>query len=377
MVTADFKRSLSLAQDTLHFMVEHAIPPVPDNFQLYFDYVLGENVELKEAVNQILEGSKPLDQEDCIELYRRFFDDREAIDALSDVGKKMAFETDALLETVRAAGLDTKNYGDTLASVSDILGREEGNAAGLPAPAMNALVGQLVSATKQMRARTAALETRLEEANEEMGELRQNLNDIRKEAITDSLTGLGNRKYFDECLVDKSAEAAEEGQPLCLVMGDIDHFKSFNDTWGHQTGDQVLRLVAQCIKDNVKGQDQPARYGGEEFAVVLPHTPLEGAKRLADQIRQAVQSKKVVKRSTGEDLGQITMSFGAAQWVPGEGIEVLIQRADTCLYAAKQAGRNQVKGEDETDLDAVLGDAAKKRQQKEQKQSSEATAAAS
>ena len=110
-------------------------------------------------------------------------------------------------------------------------------------------------------------------------------------------------------------------------------------------GDQVLRLVAQCLKANTKGRDTAARYGGEEFAVILPHTSIENAIKLAEQIRRAVESKKIVKRSTGETLGSITMSLGVAKFVPGEPIGDVVSRADQCLYAAKRAGRNRVMSE--------------------------------
>jgi diguanylate cyclase len=130
-------------------------------------------------------------------------------------------------------------------------------------------------------------------------------------------------------------------------MCDIDHFKKFNDSWGHQTGDQVLRLVANCLSDNVKGRDTAARYGGEEFVVLLRGTALADAARIADQIRHGVEGKKLVKKSTGDVLGTITISIGVAQFAPGETIEAVVRRADTCLYGAKHHGRNLVIAQDD------------------------------
>ena len=126
------------------------------------------------------------------------------------------------------------------------------------------------------------------------------------------------------------------------MMTDIDHFKKFNDTYGHLTGDQVLRLVAMSVKQNVKGQDIAARYGGEEFAIVLPNTVLRSAITVADHIRRAVMTKELMKRSTGEHLGRVTISIGVAALRPGDTPQSLIERADTCLYAAKRCGRNRV-----------------------------------
>jgi diguanylate cyclase len=125
-------------------------------------------------------------------------------------------------------------------------------------------------------------------------------------------------------------------------MTDIDHFKNFNDTWGHLTGDQVLRLVAMSLKQNVKGQDVAARYGGEEFAVILPNTVLRAALTVGDHIRRAVMSKELMKRSTGQNLGRVTISLGCATAHKGDTAQSLIARADACLYAAKRNGRNRV-----------------------------------
>jgi diguanylate cyclase len=138
------------------------------------------------------------------------------------------------------------------------------------------------------------------------------------------------------------AEALETNEAMSLMLTDIDHFKTFNDNFGHLTGDQVLRLVAMSVKHNVKGKDTTARYGGEEFAVILPNTILRAAVTVAEHIRRAVMAKELMKRSTGEHLGRMTISIGVATLRKGGTGQSLIERADTCLYAAKRHGRNRV-----------------------------------
>ncbi len=125
-------------------------------------------------------------------------------------------------------------------------------------------------------------------------------------------------------------------------MTDIDHFKKFNDTFGHLTGDQVLRLVAVSIKQNVKGLDTAARFGGEEFAIILPGCDLVGATQVAEQVRKAVQARELVKRSTGENLGRVTISVGVATFRKEDTPVTIVERADAALYAAKRGGRNMV-----------------------------------
>jgi diguanylate cyclase (GGDEF)-like protein len=132
---------------------------------------------------------------------------------------------------------------------------------------------------------------------------------------------------------------------------DVDNFKAFNDKFGHLTGDQVLRLVAVAMKQNVKGQDIAARYGGEEFAIALPKTALRSAITVADHIRRAVMNKELMKRSSGERLGRLTISIGVALLRPTDTPQSLIERADKCLYAAKRGGRNRVISECDAEAD--------------------------
>jgi diguanylate cyclase len=203
----------------------------------------------------------------------------------------------------------------------------------------------LISSTKAMEARAQALETDLEKSSRQVTELKSKLDDVRKESLTDPLTGLANRKCFDTELDRAIANARESGEPLTVCMIDIDKFKAFNDRWGHQTGDHVLRLVSHCLSENVKGRDTAARYGGEEFVLILPQTSLSDGVGLANKLRMAVEAKKLVKKSTGDVLGTITISIGAAQFGATDTAASITGRADACLYAAKNSGRNRVVSE--------------------------------
>jgi diguanylate cyclase len=199
------------------------------------------------------------------------------------------------------------------------------------------------------------LEERLSASKQEINELQVNLEAVRTESLTDPLTQLYNRKYFDETLAQAIEDAHKKNEPLSLIMTDIDHFKAFNDNYGHLTGDQVLRLVALSVKQNVKGQDTAARYGGEEFAVVLPNTVLRSAITVGDHIRRAVMTKELMKRSTGEHLGRVTISIGVATLHKGDTAASLIERTDACLYAAKRHGRNRVMCETDPEVSASGG----------------------
>jgi diguanylate cyclase len=196
-----------------------------------------------------------------------------------------------------------------------------------------------------------ALEARLSASKLEITELQENLEVVRTESLTDPLTLLANRKFFDDTLAKSIAAAHARHEPLSLLLMDIDHFKKFNDSYGHVTGDQVLRLVAIAVRQNVKGQDIAARYGGEEFAVILPDTTLHSAVTLADHIRRVVMNDDLIKtdepikRSTDQNLLRVTISIGVAMLGQNDSAQSLIERADVCLYAAKRGGRNRVIGD--------------------------------
>ncbi len=164
---------------------------------------------------------------------------------------------------------------------------------------------------------------------------------LEKDANTDPLTGLHNRRALDERLVQETARASRQGLPLTVMLIDLDHFKRVNDEYGHNVGDRVLRGVSRCLSDHARKMDVVGRWGGEEFLVILPGTPVLEALETAERLRA------VVEACPNETKGAITASFGIAQYRAGEAVETLLERADRTLYRAKGAGRNQVSGEDD------------------------------
>ncbi len=332
-----YERAQALAKTAIGLMAERAVEPSPENFELFFAFASGDNPAVSRVIGDMIAGRKAFTPAVLDDLRRRFFAKARLEEAMDSVGESVAETLDAMLGKLEKAGRETVDYGKALSAATGELG-----AAQTP-QGVRKLVDGLIKATRTMEERTAALESELQNSSREVAELKTKLDDVRKESLTDPLTGIANRKAFDTELSSAIRQARENHEPLSLLMCDIDHFKSFNDTFGHQTGDQVLRLVANCLSENVKGRDTAARYGGEEFVVIIRGAPLEAAVRLADQIRGNVENKKLVKKSTGDILGTITISIGAAELDATEAPSSLIQRADACLYAAKNAGRNCVR----------------------------------
>jgi diguanylate cyclase len=262
-------------------------------------------------------------------------------------------EIEQVMAMIDAAAGSASSYSESLADASEKLGASKDR------EGLRAVVEGLVHAAKEMEQSNQQLEARLSASKQEIDELQTNLEAVRTESLTDPLTQLYNRKYFEDTLMQAIEEAYVKDEPLSLMMTDIDHFKAFNDNFGHLTGDQVLRLVAMSVKQNVKGQDTAARYGGEEFAVVLPNTVLRSAITVADHIRRAVMTKELMKRSTGEHLGRVTVSIGVATMRKSDTPQTLIERADACLYAAKRHGRNRVMCETDPEVAAATAASAK------------------
>jgi diguanylate cyclase (GGDEF)-like protein len=164
---------------------------------------------------------------------------------------------------------------------------------------------------------------------------------VERQAVTDELTGLANRRRFDELLEAEVERARRIDQPLGLVLLDLDDFKQINDTWGHQVGDEVLREVAHALRESCREIDTPARYGGEELAVVLPHTDLDGAEQFAERVRRAVAALRVPLEDGGPPVN-VTTSLGVAT-LPGTAYDArsLVEAADDALYRAKRTGKNR------------------------------------
>ncbi|MDP1731329.1 MAG: GGDEF domain-containing protein [Devosia sp.] len=340
MSEQEFKRALGYATSAIDLLKRATIPPYPQFYELLYTYATGVNPTLNARINTIFrEGDPTVDLAE--RLYNEFLKSQDANERISNVSERMSARIESVHEAIDTAMTTANAYSGALQMAGGDLDRE------IEPQALRTMAQRLLSETRSMQEANHQLEQKLEASRDDIAALQRDLDDVRREAMLDPLTKIFNRKYFDEGLVKAFADADIGDAPLCLMLLDIDNFKRFNDTWGHQTGDQVLRLVAMTLKSNIKGKDMAARYGGEEFAAILPHTDLEGAVIVADNIRKAIQAKELLKRSTNEKLGRITASFGVAAFKPGDTPSTLIERTDRCLYAAKHAGRNRVFAETE------------------------------
>jgi len=335
-VLDEHERTMAFAELALGQIRSLRQSAVPRNYEIWYVYATGYNSPLNKIINETLARNGHLTEADLEQIYETYLSHLKTTDRIDKVGARVIGEIDDVMRLIDDALEMSTSYDASLSGASEKLTSAQSH------EEIRSVVDTLTKSTHEMRDTNKALEERLALSRTEISNLQQSLEAIRAESLTDPLTGLGNRKYFDRSIETLVQSAMASGEPLSLLMFDIDHFKSFNDSYGHLTGDQVLRLVGMSLKQTIKGQDITARYGGEEFAVVLPNTALRQALTVADHIRRAVMSKELKKKSTGEILGRVTISVGVSMLKPGDDTDSLIERADACLYAAKRAGRNRV-----------------------------------
>jgi len=335
-VLDEHERTMAFADVALGQIRSLRQTAIPRNYEIWYVYATGYNAPLNKIINETLARNGKLTEADLEQIYETYLSHLKTTDRIDKVGARVIGEIDDVMVLLSDALGVSASYDSSLNGASEKLSSARTR------DQVEAIVQSLVKATNEMRETNKALEARLALSRNEISNLQQSLEAIRAESLTDPLTGLGNRKYFDRMIEMAVQTAQASGEPLSLLMFDIDHFKSFNDSYGHLTGDQVLRLVGMSLKQTIKGQDITARYGGEEFAVVLPNTALRQALTVADHIRRAVMAKELKKKSTGEILGRVTISVGVSMLKPEDDTDALIERADACLYVAKRNGRNRV-----------------------------------
>jgi diguanylate cyclase len=328
---------LALGHRTIDEIGRQELAVSPQNYEVWLTYVTHSSPDLRKSLDALLAQGRKLNSTDMEELYEKYFSTTHLSTQVMETGSRIATEIADALDALKKAGATTERYGATLNIAAESLQQTT-----IDGDALKRLITVLAGATTEMSKQNSSLSTKLAQSSQEMEKLRTSLRQARAEALTDALTGVANRKLFDETLRLRKEESDADKSELCLLLCDIDHFKSFNDTWGHQTGDQVIRFVASALTKFALPDHLVARYGGEEFAVIMPRTTLVGAGRIADQIRTAIEAKRLVRRSTNETIGAVTVSFGAAMYAAGETVSQLVARADECLYSSKRNGRNRV-----------------------------------
>ncbi len=335
----DLETTAEIVKKILPKMGEYKVPITPQNYRVWFEYYSGTNRELLQEINSIIESKRRFTPELNRYLYTKYFGDDHNREMLREVQSKTINVLKNFLEQVLSTTSTTSDYGNKLEKYSEQLNKAE------DLTEIQDILEEMIRETSNMVESTRDLQSKLKEASNQVEMLREELAKTAEEAKRDALTGLHNRKAFDENIAKLYQRFKEKGEVFSVILLDIDHFKQFNDRFGHKVGDKVLQVVANTLNYTLKGKDFVGRYGGEEFVVLLPLTELDNACVVAEQIRENISRKRLRVTKTGEELGTITVSAGVSQVRNGDTVDSLVERADKALYLAKESGRNNVKSE--------------------------------
>lgn len=320
-------RALSLSADPVHY-------------EIWYAYVSRQKPGFNQVVNDTLAKQGGLTDTELEHIYEQHFSPSHTQAGLSRAGGKISQTIENAIQMLDELILTTSRsrsqFNDASTKLTNASDRKS----------IIAIANVIIQSLRDVEIHYSSLEERFAESRRSLDEVQNALSIASAEASRDNLTGLINRRQFDRVMEQAIGKVAV-GAPLSVLMVDIDHFKKFNDEFGHLTGDSVLRLVASAMTQSVRDTDLVARYGGEEFAIILPNTTLTRAVEIGERIRSTVMSRKLTRRSSGEVLGRVTVSTGAASHHSGETSRDLIERADECLYLAKSMGRNQTCSEKE------------------------------
>lgn len=329
------KRSSEYLRLALPLMAEYGIPVTPKNYSVWYRYVSGSDNELRKTIDAMIESGETFSEETNESLYWHFCAEKDE-NHLKDLRDDLQQVLATILREVNELTGHTEKYESHISGSVKILSDN-------PSPGeVKNIVRTIIHETKTLGNYGKTVQTKLVETTNVLENLKRDFEQVKTEALVDFLTGIPNRKAFDQALTERIKEAKADKKSLSLLLIDIDHFKRFNDQFGHLIGDHVLKFVVKKIRELVKGRDFLARFGGEEFAVILPETPLEGAQTVAENIRNYFAHANLKEIATLRNLGKINVSIGVAYYRHGESPDALISRSDRALYFAKNAGRNRV-----------------------------------
>ena len=338
-VRKSHKDVYDLAGQAFQMIDRYETPPYPSTYALWYAYVSRSNEKLVSTVEEMLERGGALSAYEIDEVCKTHLSDSDAQAAQQNIGRQFETQLSAVLTMIQKSVSDNESFAEVLDKIEEDLPQS------VTADHIDTILQSLMVENRRMAEQSQALNDGLRQSQRQIEQLNRELEEVRSQSMRDPLTGIANRRAFDARLAAELNSSSEDNSQLCLALADIDHFKKVNDTYGHRVGDEVLKVFATIVSENIKGQDMVARYGGEEFAIILPRTDIRSAFNLIDKIRQQFAKTNLIFKQSRQGLGQITCSFGIASYRPGVDAKTFVEQADRKLYLAKDLGRNQVQAD--------------------------------
>lgn len=319
------------AKEIIERMCAHEIPPTPANYEIWTAYMAGEKPELSREIEARIAAGRAFDDEFNAELFERFFASTRLSVQILESTKTLARDLDESVTTLRDGGAQAGSFAAVLETAMGALGAET-----------HAVVAPLKAATQGMVEHSLKMAEQLEASSRQVAALKAALEAIKVDSLTDGLTGLANRRMFDETLARRMRDATEACSDLCVVLIDADRFGPLVENWGQSLGDQVLRYIGAILHEHAHGDVLAARWGADDFALIMPRTNVSLAEGVAARLNRAIKSKRLALKSTGDRISEITVSAGVACFRDNESAEALLARAQACLLGAKSAGRDRI-----------------------------------
>lgn len=310
------------------------LPISPVNYSLMYFYVSGKDLALNTRLDALFDDIENWTDDTARSIFRRFICECSENDYHE-------LREELLLTVAQILGSVIDIAGKAAMSNSVLEGHMEQLASSSEPKEILQIAAGIIADTRKFIEQSQEFESGLVETTQEINLLKDELDQARKMATTDALTGLHNRRGFDEALSNAIKEFRGAKGNFCLLIIDIDFFKDVNDNHGHLVGDKVLIGIAKLLRKQMRGNDYLSRFGGEEFAVLLRDTPITGAFTAAENLRKIVEKIRLKHVKSGQQLDKITISIGVGCYRKGEQEKAYIQRCDNALYRAKSLGRNR------------------------------------
>ncbi len=326
-------KSKELLKHALSFIGIHRLSANPVNYTVCYEYLLGHQPLLKQAIDKSIADNVTLTDELMGQWFETFLSGYDQ----SNLKKSQDDLIEVILKITESAILAEENVNQ----FDEALRHSEKELVDSNA-SLDSVVAQLLVSTRSMQASMELMRQQIQESKQEINSLQHRLERATEEALTDPLTGLVNRKGLTRAIESALSSASELNSNPCMLMLDIDHFKKINDTFGHPLGDRVIKVVADTLRNQIKGKDTASRYGGEEFCILLPDTELKDAVKVAENIRSAVEKTRIKRFSDKQEICRMTISVGVTRYIADEAVNTFFERADAALYTSKNEGRNQV-----------------------------------
>jgi diguanylate cyclase len=333
----EFQKSTANLKKALPLMMKHHVAANPANYALWYTYVDKTIPQLNIEMDAILKEFGVLPPVSSHNLYNHHIADKAEIDLIELKTSMEALITE-VSSSMNDAINDTSAFSDVLDKSFDTITTSVQANKNPTLEDVMPLIQELVNEANDIRHSTDFINKQLINASDEISRLKSQLAQVQCNALFDSLTSIYNRGAFDKDL----SMFCHAKQPFSLILLDIDHFKKFNDEFGHLFGDTILKGIAQRLKQASQGGITAYRFGGEEFVLIVPHKPLRVARQMADALRLSISKMVIKDRRSGQTVGNITASFGVAELQEDDTLESLLERADKLLYDAKRSGRNRV-----------------------------------